>query len=125
MKKVKNTVPLTYVISDLNRDEIVGKFYEKELQKTNQKVFKVSYKEAIKRKSVKLYVKWKEYNNWFNSWVDKKDILIISGYFPEHKSSRGRVKVELNLSNYATKIDFKKATGVDISDFAKKLIYLI
>ena len=37
VKKIKNTVPWTYVISDLNREEIIGSFYEKELQKTNQK----------------------------------------------------------------------------------------
>ena len=37
VKQIKNTVPLTYVISDLNGEEIVGSFYEKELQKTNQK----------------------------------------------------------------------------------------
>ena len=36
IKKIKNTVPQTYVINDLNRDEIIGAFYEKELQKTNQ-----------------------------------------------------------------------------------------
>ena len=39
--KVKNTVPWTYVISDLKGEEIVGTFYEKELQKTNQKEFRV------------------------------------------------------------------------------------
>ena len=33
-KKVKNTVPWTYVINDLNGEEIMGTFYEKELQKT-------------------------------------------------------------------------------------------
>ena len=35
IKKVKNTVPWTYVISDLNGEEIVGTFYEKKIQKTN------------------------------------------------------------------------------------------
>ena len=35
-KEVKNTVPLTYVINDLNGEEIIGTFHEKELQKTNQ-----------------------------------------------------------------------------------------
>ena len=39
-KKIKNNVPWTYVISDLNGEEIVGSFYEKELQKTNQKEFR-------------------------------------------------------------------------------------
>ena len=41
----------------------------------------------------------------------------MSEYFREPKSS-----VELYLSNYATKVDLKSATGVDISKFAKKLI---
>ena len=35
IKKVKNTVPWTNVINDLNRKEIVGTLYENELQKTN------------------------------------------------------------------------------------------
>ena len=38
---VKNTLPWTYVINDLNGDEIIGRFYEKELQKTNQKEFRI------------------------------------------------------------------------------------
>ena len=41
IKKVKNTVPWTYVINDLNGDEITGTFYEKELQKTNQEEFRI------------------------------------------------------------------------------------
>ena len=41
VKKVKNIVPWTYVISDLNGEEIVGSFCEKELQKTNQKEFRM------------------------------------------------------------------------------------
>ena len=39
--KVKNTVPWTYVISGLKGEKIVATFYEKELQKINQKEFKV------------------------------------------------------------------------------------
>ena len=41
IQKVKNTVPWSYVISDLKGEEIVGTFYEKELPKTNQKEFRV------------------------------------------------------------------------------------
>ena len=41
IKKVKNTVLWTYVISDLKREEIVGTFYKKELPKTNQKELRV------------------------------------------------------------------------------------
>ena len=47
-KKVKNTVPWTYVINDINGEEIIGTFYEKELQKTNQKEFRV--KKVIKKR---------------------------------------------------------------------------
>ena len=57
IKKVKNTVPWTNVITDLKGEEIVGTFYEKELQKTNQKEFWVE--KVINGKGDKLYVKWK------------------------------------------------------------------
>ena len=45
--------------------------FPKELQKINQEEFRVE--KIIKRKGDKLYVKWKGYNNLFNSWIDKKD----------------------------------------------------
>ena len=45
----------------------------------------------------------------------------MSEYFPEPKSSGGRVKVDLNLSNYATRADLKNATGADTSKFAKNI----
>ena len=45
----------------------------------------------------------------------------MSEYFPEPKSLGGKVKVELDLSNYATKTDLKNATGIDTSSFAKKV----
>ena len=73
IKKVENTVPWTYVINDLNNEEIIGSFYEKELQKINQKEFRID--KILKRKDDKLYVKWKGYDNSFNSWINKKDIL--------------------------------------------------
>ena len=73
VKKIKNTVPQTYVTSDLNGEEIVGSFCEKELQKTNQKEFRIE--KVSKRKWNKLYVKWKGYNNSFNNWIDKKDLI--------------------------------------------------
>ena len=55
VNKIKNTVPWTYVINDLNGEEIIGTFYEKELQKTNQNEFRI--KKVNKRKGGKLYVK--------------------------------------------------------------------
>ena len=48
-------------------------FYEKELQKTNQKEFRIE--KVNKRKGNKLYFKWKGYDNSFNSWIDKKDLV--------------------------------------------------
>ena len=57
LEKVKNTVPCTYVIEDLNGKKIIRTFYENKLQKTNQKTFRVE--KAIKRKGDKLYIKWK------------------------------------------------------------------
>ena len=96
IKKVKNTVPWPYLINDFNGEKIVGTFYEKELQKTNQKEFRV---EKVKN------IKW-------------KDIVQMSEYFPKPKSLGENVKVELVLSNHATKGDLKNATGVDTSHFA-------
>ena len=53
--------------------KIIGIFYEKELQKTNQNKFRIG--KAIKRKGDKLYVKLKRYNSLLNSWIDKKDLV--------------------------------------------------
>ena len=98
-------------ISDLKREEIVGSFCEKELQKTNQKEFRIE--KVIKRKGNKLYVKWKGYNNSFNSWIDKKDL-------PPCRSSVRNIKVELDLSYYVAKTDLKNVTRVNVSSFASK-----
>ena len=70
---IKNAVPWTYVINDPIGKEIVETFYDKELQKTNQKEFRIE--KVTKRKGDKLDVKWKGYANRFNSWIDKKDLL--------------------------------------------------
>ena len=56
VSKTKNTVPWTYIISDLNGELITGSFYEKEFQKTNQEKFRIE--KVIKRKVDQLYVKW-------------------------------------------------------------------
>ena len=73
VNEVQNTVPWTYLINDLNGEEIKGSFYEKELKKTDQKEFRIE--KVIKNKGDKLFVKWKGYDNSFNSWTDKKDIV--------------------------------------------------
>ena len=73
ISKIKITGSWVYVINDLNGEEIIGTFYEKELQKSNQKEFRIE--KVLKKKGDKLYVKWKGYDNSFNSWIDKKDLV--------------------------------------------------
>ena len=58
----------------------------------------------IKKNGDELYTNWKGYNSLFNSWIDKKDIIEMSQYFSKpHEYFGWKVKVELDLSNYATK----------------------
>ena len=73
IKKIKNTVPSTYFINDLNGEEIIGTFYENKLQKTDQKEFRIE--KVLKKKGDKSYVKSKGYDNSFDSSIDKKDIV--------------------------------------------------
>ena len=70
---IRNTIPWTYVVNNLNDEEIIGTFYEKKLQKTNQEEFRIE--KVIRRKGDKLYVKWKGYDNSFNSWIDKGNLV--------------------------------------------------
>ena len=73
VSKIKNTVPWTCVVSDLNGEEITGNFYEKELQRASQE--KLRIEKVLKRKGDKLYAKWKGYDSRFNSWIDEKDLI--------------------------------------------------
>ena len=70
---IKNTVPQTYVVRDLNGEKIIGSFYEKDQQKTSQKKFRIE--KVLKREGDKLYIKWKGYDNRFNSQIDKKQLV--------------------------------------------------
>ena len=73
ISKIKNTLPCTNDISDLNGKEIAGTFNEKELQNKNQGKFRIE--KINKRKGSKLHVRWKVYDNSSDSWTDKKDIV--------------------------------------------------
>ena len=73
IKKVKSTIPLTYVIDDLKVEEIIGTFYEKDLQERS--LAKLRIEKKMRKKGKKLFVKWKGYNNSFNSWINMKDIV--------------------------------------------------
>ena len=75
---VKDTKPPTYLIQDLNGEIIKGSFYEPELQKSDQVRFRID--KIIKKRTRKdngieeAYVKWKGYNNSFNTWVPLADL---------------------------------------------------
>ena len=70
--KINDTVLWTYAISELNGEPINGSFFENELQQTSREKFRIE--NLLKRKGDKLYVKWKGYDNSFNSWINKKDL---------------------------------------------------
>ena len=79
IKEIKNTVPWTYVINDLNGEQIIRAFYQKELQKRNQEEFKIE--KVIKKNGNKLYVELKGCDSSFNSWIDKKRLSINESIF--------------------------------------------
>ena len=73
--KVKNTAPWTYVISDLNGEEIIRPFYEKKKNYKQQSQQKFRKEKVIKRKGNGLYVKWEGYDNSFNRCIHKSDLI--------------------------------------------------
>ena len=74
--KILNTKPVTYKITDLNGEEIDGTFYEPELQRTGQQVFRIE--KVIEKGKNKSFVKWKGYSDKFNSWVDNKNLIVVN-----------------------------------------------
>ena len=107
VNKVQNTFPWTYLINDLNGAEIKGSFYEKELQKTNQKEFKIE--KVIKKKGDKLYLKWKGYDNSFDSLINKKEFI--------QKEFKSLTKA--NTSDFALKVNVAEIKKVDDIDVDK------
>ena len=65
LKKIQLTIPVTYKITDYNGEEIQGSFYEQELQKTKQDIFRIE--KIIKQEGNKSLIKWLGYNDSFIS----------------------------------------------------------
>jgi phosphoenolpyruvate synthase/pyruvate phosphate dikinase len=69
---IQYTDPITYKITDMNGEEIQGTFYEQELQKTTQEIFRIE--KVIRKLGKKCLVKWLGYPESFNSWIDASDL---------------------------------------------------
>ena len=61
--------PVTYKLEDLNKERIDGSFYEAELQKTKQEMFRIEKVLRRDKKNGMALVKWRGYSSKFNSWV--------------------------------------------------------
>ena len=70
-------VQYTNPIKDLNNEEIQGSFYEPELLKAKQDVFRIDKVIRKDYKKKQALVKWKEYSNNFNSWIPLKDLRSV------------------------------------------------
>ena len=64
-----------YKLKYMNDEIIEGGFYEKELQKSKNATGEYIIEKIIKTKNNKLFVKWRGYDNQFNSWINKNDII--------------------------------------------------
>ena len=71
--EVLRTDPPTYKIRDYNDESIQGSFYEPELQKTSQDIYRIE--KVIRKRGNKALVKWLGYPDSFNSWIDSKDVI--------------------------------------------------
>ena len=67
---------MTYKITDYIGDEIQGSFFEQEMQKTSQDVFRIE--KILNRRGDKSLVKWMEYPKLFNSWIDTKTMVKLT-----------------------------------------------
>jgi len=73
ISSIQYTDPPTYKIADFGGEEIQGTFYEKELQKTSQEIYRIE--KVIRKRGNRSLVKWLGYPESFNSWVDNKDLV--------------------------------------------------
>ena len=76
IKEIRETNPITYKLEDLQGEEIKGTFYEPELQKTEQQIYRIE--KVIEKEKGRSFVKWKGYSDKFNSWVDNKELIDLS-----------------------------------------------
>ena len=75
VSRVQYTDPPTYKITDYNGEEIQGSFYEQELQKTTQEIYRIE--KVIRKRGKRSLVKWVGYSDEFNSWVDNDALMTL------------------------------------------------
>ena len=119
VSKINDTVPWTYTISDLNGEPIIGSFYEKELQKTNQKIFRIE--KLIKRKGDKA-----DLSNYATK-TDLKNLTHVDPLSFALKASLASLKTEVDKLDIVklapAPIDLSKLSDVFKNDVVKKAVY--
>ena len=75
--KINKTNVITYQLKDMNDEIIKGIFYEKELQLTKNTTGEYIIEKILKTKGENVFIKWRNYDSSFNSWVKKSDIKNI------------------------------------------------
>ena len=76
IKEIRDTNPITYKLEDLQGEEIKGTFYEPELQKSKEQIYRIE--KVIEEENGRSLVKWKGYSDKFNSWVNNEDLIDLS-----------------------------------------------
>ena len=75
--KVQTTDPITYKLSDLDGEEILGSFYKENLVKTSQEIYFIDH--IIKRRVVngvkEVLVSWVGYSDKYNSWIPQTNVI--------------------------------------------------
>ena len=72
--KINKSNVITYQLKDMNNENVKGIFYEKELQLTKNTTGEYIIEKILRTNKNKIYVKWRNYDSSFNSWVNKYDI---------------------------------------------------
>ena len=72
--KINKSNVITYQLKDMNDEIINGQFYEKELQLSKNTTGEYIFEKILKTNIDKIYVKWRGYDNSFNSWIDKNTV---------------------------------------------------
>ena len=75
VSQIQYTAPITYRIRDDSGEEIQGTFYEQELQKTTQEIYRIE--KLIRKRGNRSLVKWLGYPDSMNSWVDNKELIAL------------------------------------------------